>query len=197
MPVLTGNLTPQRGKNSRYLYFMPTKGVAYPQLQESISAHSWRSNAHWLACLALPLLWPEYKYTGFWHARSVIGQSQLCLQEKHQVYKQLCQIPAALPTLGSYCSDSGLLAPPCHSTNLHCQLGSPLSLVCYHGSPIWLPPTHEHPAAHKVDWPGTRPLWAHFNFTSLVVVQNRPFQGDVIASPPQRRHNVTTATSPG
>jgi hypothetical protein len=44
------------------------------------------------------------------------------------------RIPPALPTLSSYCSNSGLLASSRRSTNLHCKPGSPLSLVSYHCS---------------------------------------------------------------
>jgi riboflavin biosynthesis pyrimidine reductase len=69
------------------------------------------------------------------HTVTVIGQSQLRLQEKHRVYKQHPQIPPALLTLSSSSSDSGLPASPHGRTNLHCQPGSPLSTVRSHGSP--------------------------------------------------------------
>jgi hypothetical protein len=97
----------------------------------------------------------------------------------------LCQIMPALPTLGSYRSDSGLLATPSHSTNLHCQPGSLLSLVHYHGSSVWLPPTYKHLAARKEDqrvnwpmglllfcingqshdrWPAAKNTWCHHHY---------------------------------
>jgi hypothetical protein len=78
----TDSLTHTWSQNNIYLYFIPDKGVvSHHYKREPLSAHSWRPNAHWLACLAPPLLLPEYKYMGIRHARPVISQPQLSLQQ--------------------------------------------------------------------------------------------------------------------
>jgi hypothetical protein len=139
-----------------------------------ISAHSWRSNTHWLACMAPPLLRPEYKAVGLRHASSshqsitnthLVSEDRVCQQEHRN----------RLPDTTSTAHTRQLLLQlrPASSTSLLCL---PVQAACIPAGlitiasplPWWLCPDRKHLAAHKEDT-----SWSHDRYRLASIPHHR------------------------
>jgi hypothetical protein len=158
---------------------------------------SWRSNAHWLACLTPPLSRPEYKDASFLHASTSIQSilNTFSMSEDQVCYEELRNLPPDTAST-AHIRQLPLWLRPTRSTSRLLTAG--LTAIA---SP---PPQQFFPApdsqatssAQGTHRPVIRPLQARFYSISLVGSQTGPFQGFTIASLQWRRRNITAAIKP-